>query len=564
MTAAGTLAGRPETVASAPGWWRRVDRRDLLAVGILLAFFALPLRGLLRANGPPMEEGFMLVFPDRVLRGAVPNRDFLYLYGPGSLWTLAGLFKVFGTSLVVERLVGLAQQLTVVFSVFALARRWGRAAALSCALASLLFLVPSIGLTALAWAGAVGLGLLALAVAAASREAGDGRHASRLALVAGLLAGFALLYRIDLVLAVALSALALGWGAARALRRRFGVGVALGLSPYLVHLATAGAGTVFRGMITEPLFKLRGGRHLPVPPSWHMLDSILERFGTLVALRWPLSKPAAPAQLTIWFFLLLVSVVVLVAAGVTAVRRDRASVRARLLLAVAGFSVGILPQAVQRADSAHLDWVSCATMAFLPLAVLELVRARRPAWPTRTVAATAGGALLAVLVFIIPNFTVRTYADFGVQTFGGHRVATSVTHRGRTWYTAFPKPAIELLDAVERVTKPGQRLIVGPTDLRKTPYSEAFFYYLLPQLTPGTRYIEMDPGVANAKNSGLADEVRRADVLILSDQWSGWNEPNDSRKLGPNEPNVVVRERFCLVGTFGPHPHYELYTRCHR
>jgi len=536
----------------------------VLAVAVVLAAFALPLRGLLRSNGPPMEEGFMLVFPDRVLHGAIPNRDFLYLYGPGSLWTLAGLFKVFGTSLVVERLVGLAQQLTVVFAVFALARRWGRTAAVSCALASLFFLVPSIGLTALAWAGAIGLGLAAVAVGAAGRDAADGPGARRLALVAGLLAGFALLYRIDLVLAVGLAALALGWGAGRALRTRFGLGVALGLSPYVIHVATAGPGTVVRGMITEPLFKLRGGRHLPIPPSWNMLDGILERFGTLVALRWPLPKPPPPAQLTIWFFLLLASTVVVVAAGVGAVRRDRSSTRARILLAMAAFSVGILPQALQRADSAHLDWVSCVTMAFLPVAVLDLVRARRPAWPTRAVAATTGGALLATLVFVIPNFTVRTYADYSVQTFGGHRVATLVAHRGRGWYTAFPKPAVELLAAVERVAKPGQRLLVGPTDLRKTPYSEAFFYYLLPQLTPGTRYVEMDPGVANAKDSGLADEVRRADVLILSDEWSGWNEPNDSRKLGPDEPNAVVREEFCRVGTFGPHPHYQLYTKCHR
>ena len=84
--------------------------------------FALPLRGLLRAPGPPMEEGFMLVFPERVLHGAIPNRDFLHLYGPGSLWALAGAFKVFGVSLLTERLFGLAQQMAIVFGIYALAR----------------------------------------------------------------------------------------------------------------------------------------------------------------------------------------------------------------------------------------------------------------------------------------------------------------------------------------------------------------------------------------------------------------------------------------------------------
>ena len=50
----------------------------------------------------------MLVFPERVLQGDIPNRDFLHLYGPGSLWALAGAFKVFGVSLLTERLFGLA------------------------------------------------------------------------------------------------------------------------------------------------------------------------------------------------------------------------------------------------------------------------------------------------------------------------------------------------------------------------------------------------------------------------------------------------------------------------
>src|SRR5213592_1680695 len=86
----------------------------LFAVAVALA---LPLRGLLRAPGPPMEEGFMLVFPERVLHGDIPNLDFLHLYGPGSLWWLASIFKVFGTSLWTERLAGYAQQVALVTAV---------------------------------------------------------------------------------------------------------------------------------------------------------------------------------------------------------------------------------------------------------------------------------------------------------------------------------------------------------------------------------------------------------------------------------------------------------------
>src|SRR5437870_8881309 len=94
--------------------------RGLLALGILLVAFGLPLRGLLRAPGAPMEEGFMLVFPERILAGDVPNRDFLHLYGPGGLWLLAGVFKLFGVSLAAERLVALAQRIAVVSGVLLL------------------------------------------------------------------------------------------------------------------------------------------------------------------------------------------------------------------------------------------------------------------------------------------------------------------------------------------------------------------------------------------------------------------------------------------------------------
>ena len=77
-----------------------------LVVGLVIA---LPLRGVFRAPGPPMEEGFMLVFPEQLLEGDIPNRDYLHLYGPGSIWTIAAFFKVFGVSLWTERVVGLLQ-----------------------------------------------------------------------------------------------------------------------------------------------------------------------------------------------------------------------------------------------------------------------------------------------------------------------------------------------------------------------------------------------------------------------------------------------------------------------
>ena len=565
------LAGeRAETEAAAPPSARRRRRltprqRNAIVFGIIALAFLIPLRGLLRSQGPPMEEGFMLVFPERLLDGDLPNRDFLHLYGPGSLWVLAGVFKVFGTSLTAERLVALLQQVGVVLGVYALARHWGRTVALPCALISLVVIVPPIGLTALGWVGGVALGLLGLALALEGRRRADDRRARLCTLFGGVLLGFALLYRLDLVLAVGLAVLMMMRNLDAARVRRLLGGVAIGVSPYVIHLATAGVGTTVSGMILDPVVYLRGGRRLPIPPPWDHLDGFLQRAGDTRQISWPIPSFTTAQQLTIWFFFLVGSVLFLLLVARWRLREDRASFTARVLATVAVFSVGLLPQAIQRVDSAHFAWVSCVPVAFLPIAVTEVLRARAPRLRLRVRNVIAGGTVLVFLFVVLPSFTIRTYTDFSFQSIGIHRIAYKIEHKGRVFYYGRPeaaRAANELLPVADRVSKPGDRLFVGPTDLRKTPYSDAYLYYMLPDLDPATYYIEMDPGVANDKGSRLADDLRSADTVILSSVFNDWDEPNDARNFGPNLPNEILDRDFCLVQKFGRGGVYELYRRC--
>ena len=530
----------------------------MASAAVVAVVCLLPFWGLWRAPGPPMEEGFMLVFPELVLHGLVANRDFLHLYGPGSLWVLAAAYKVFGTLLQVERMVGFAQQLGVAFGVWALLRRgWGPWIAAAGGGMAAVIVVPPIGLTALAWVGGVAFGLWALHAALGP---------NRRLLVAGLLAGAALLYRPDLVVAVGLSLGMVALGLRdRSERIRLGGGVAIGLAPYLVHLAIAGPGNVFEGLFVQPVFDLRGGRRLPLPPSWHEFDGFLQRAGRLAEPPWPFPAPPSPAQLTLWLLLIVAAVAVLVVAGVRAFRRPEGD---RRLLAMALFAAGLLPQALQRADSTHLAWVSCVPFGFLPAAVAELLRGVDASRARLRVAA----AVLAPLVLtfaLVPHFTWRTYADDVAQSVGRHRSSHVMRHGRRIFYYGRPDAVVavrDLLAEIDRVKQPGQRLFVGTGDLRKTPYSEAFLYYLEPDLRPGTRYIEMDPGVANAPDSGLAQDLASSDVVVLSSIRDDWVEPNSSRDFGPDEPNQVLHRDFCLVGSYGKglfgRGLYELWTRC--
>lgn len=564
-------ADPPGADDASPTRWRPSPRtRDVVALSIIALALLIPLRGLLRNPGPPMEEGFMLTFPERLLRGEIPNRDFLHLYGPGSLWVLAGVYQLFGAKLEVERLFGLLQQAGVAYGVFFVARWWGRKVAVVCALLALVIMLPPAGLTAFAWTGGVALGLLGLAVGLHARATPDDRRATRLAVTAGILFGAAFLFRLDLVVACGLAALVLVW---RAPRRRvvalLGATVATA-SLVLVQFVMAGFGNAFRGMVLEPVFDLRPGRRLPVPPSWGTLDGFLQKVGDIPnPLRWPLPTPPPSNQLFIWFFANLAAIAALVVVGAWATRRDPTSIRARAVLASGLFSLGMVSQTLQRPDSTHIAWVSCVSIGLVPIALMEVVAA----WRDRAPAARAGlarrGWLVAcglpalALLLLVPSFTFRAYADFAAQTFGYHRTSFLIERNGVRFYYGDPTvadAANAMIPTLDRIVRPGDRLLVGPADLRKTVTSEAWIYALYPEAVPGTYYIEMDPGIANAEGGRLADDVRRADVVVLSRIWQNWDEPNDSAKLGDPTPNRVLRRKFCLVDTF--EPWFEVYRRC--
>ena len=268
-------------------WYRRdwVVPTLIVAVAILL-----PARGVFRAPGPPMEEGFMLVFPERLLEGDIPHKDFLHLYGPGSIWVIAALFKLFGISIWTARVFGFAQLVGLIAGTTYVGYRWGRWPATVAGVVTAIIIIPPIGVTALAWVGGVALALWAVILAVRVLDADAVKR--RTLLWAGIVAGAALLFRPDLIIALGLSLGALFlWAFDGAKRRQLVLGLAAGLSPYLVHLVLAGPANAFTGMVTEPVFDLRPGRRLPFPPPTDHFTSFLNRAYALREFPWPL--PAA-------------------------------------------------------------------------------------------------------------------------------------------------------------------------------------------------------------------------------------------------------------------------------
>ena len=115
-----------------------------------------------------------------------------------------------------------------------------------------------------------------------------------------------------------------------------------------------------------------------------------------------------------------------------------------------------------------------------------------------------------------------------------------------------------MLAAINRLASPGQRVFTGPADLRRTNYNNTFLYHLLPQLTPATYFLEMNPLSANRPGSRLSSDILSADWLILDHRLDEWNEQNESSRFGPETSNQVVRSNFELRAQLGS---YEIYRR---
>ena len=142
--------------------------------------------------------------------------------------------------------------------------------------------------------------------------------------------------------------------------------------------------------------------------------------------------------------------------------------------------------------------------------------------------------------------------------------AYKVEHDGRYFYLGDYEAYVAVqaaVDELDRRAEPGDRLLVGPLDLRRTWYSDVFIYWLFPELEPATYFIEMDPGLANAEGSSLAADVASADFVILTGLWAGWMEPNSSMDFGSGAPNEVVNSTFCEVGRWEGEQAV-LYERC--
>lgn len=501
---------------------RRTER-----LGPALPFLgAVALAALTMLHGvQPNDEGLMLQAAARIVHGEVPYRDFWWFYPPGQPYLLAGLWGIFGPSLLAWRIVRVLADGAVAALAWSLARRGGagrRPAGLAWGVSALAMASPS-GPHPFPIALALCLGALLVF--------------GRRPVVAGLLVGVAAAWRIEFA-----AWAGLGIGLALLLRPesrraavRFGVvAVGAGLVLLLPVALVAGIGPTWRLLVRYPLLDFRDYQTLPFPVRFH---------GPLNAgsLGGFVSDSAEPLLL---FYVPLALVVALGASIVGSVGRLRR--RDPLVVASVVFAVGMLTYLLVRPDAYHLA----------PLAVLVAVLG---AWTwagaPRGVALVAAGALAVALLagldrqwMLLRDGTVALHAP------------------GADGARTFPADARALGAAVAdvRARVPAGRPIYV-TGLRNDLVTAgAPLFYVLAGRSNPSRYDIAAPGVITS--APVQREIVRALARTRTRVVVRWRSPSTAA----HEPNragrssgVHILDSF-LRATYRPvarHGEWELLSR---
>jgi hypothetical protein len=524
-----TISGRSATaglrISVIPGLRSRRGR----ALAGVLALTALVFAETFHAPGAYLDEGLLVTYPAQILDGRLPYRDFFSFYGPADFFLLAGVFKVFGTSLYVERAVGVGYVLLVVAGafelVFGVTRRVASAVTVAVTMLIILLATQPSALALVAALAAALWALRFLVDVLVGQDAFDHRGRS---FASGVLVGVAAVFRPDFGAAALIGCLPCVF----ALRHRDAVawiaGVALsGISLISIPLM---AGSTRLNFLWHYYLRSAKPRQLPFPP------------------------PLFPAGLP--FALCSVAVIASIIAWLWLRQRNLLERRRTALLSMALLALAFLPYFRSRAEFLHLIPMAAAAVAagftlaaLVPDEIYGVGRFRHrldAIWSGVAVLALTVAALLAVVQFAI-----------GRQINRGPAIKAANMGREFLIERYGARALVESISAIARISHRGQTLFVGPYDLRYADFNYTFVYFLFPDLRPSTPFLELNPGGANSKAAHLDRLLKRTDVLLLSGGLQ--RSPRSSDPAGPDTPNQVIARDFCVVAVYGSN---RVFRRC--
>jgi hypothetical protein len=553
----------PRSVLRAGSVSREVLAARLLPAVVACVLLAYLFAGIKQAVNA-YDEGFALYGALRVLHGEVPYRDFWTVYAPGQFYVLAGLFQLFGTTVLVERVWDTLARAAVVLGVYLVtATLTTRRAALWPAL------LVTLWVAAAEYYGYAVFPALALVLGGAWCLLRYAAGAPRRWLVAsGGLVGLATLFRHDVGLYAVASLgivcllLALTGRARRPATPRgwlralvevpglFTLGVLAALLPLAAYLiVVVPPAALWRDLVLYPLTLHRDISALPYPPLVPKYLPVItsanawSEYTRDVLVPWalfygPLLVYGSAAVLLVW----------------QVVRADSKTSRAHslsiLLLLLLGLT--LFNQALNRFDRLHV--LPSATVAASLLTVL-LARLRPGrARPVLLLAATPLIILATIAYVVVP---VQAYLTT-VWRFSPLVCHASAPRSG----------CIDLYVDQERAyaytqaqTAPDERIFVGTTRHDRASGSDVIYYFLA-ERPSATRYHELVAGVSTTlpvQQEIVADlERHRVRHVVLTSAFDGVQEPNQSRlSSGVTLLDAYIWRHFQPTAGFGVYTIWE-------
>lgn len=480
------------------------------------------------------DEAIPVVAAARILDGDLPYRDFWIIYPPGQFYLLAGLFKVFGASLIVSRLTSVAAIFGTTLLVYAMGRQ-------------LRLPLPLVVLAAGLWTAAVGAIagatlssgiftalLLGLGSAALfNRFLEEPRRV--LLMMSGLALGFTFLFRHDIAACFLLAETAFVVATMR--RRALGLlarWLAAVVSPVVVTVAVliivgVPARNLVEDLVIYPLTGYAGARSLPLP-------ALIPDIGPLWSGRVSVPQYAAALRSGLRFYF----PVAVFAVGISMLVFRRL---ARPVAFVGLLGISLLSYAWVRSDLAHIvpAWAPALLLfAWLIHQLLERGRFR-----------ALGLALAAVWSIVFVWGAVVAKADALVGTIRGPAGLVLDAPRG-AHIVAGPEmaPMQAAIRYVQAVVPPDERIFVGNTHHDQLVLNDVMFYFLAGRRS-ATKYHELVPGIATTEEVQgriIHDlESHRVRYVVLRADQGYVPRPAG----GAEVLDRFIRDRFVKIETFG-------------
>lgn len=539
---------------------RRLLLLLLLAAGAFL--LSLPIKVPLNIY----DEGLALVNAMRVGNGEVPFRDYWAIYPPGQSYALAALFKVAGSTILVERAYDSLVRLLCALVIFLIAaqmlRAWGW---------SLLLYGVTIGLLAAAtfygyaMFPALLFAFLALLLFFYYLE----QRRQQLLLVTGLLIGVTSLYRVDvagyvgIAVVVALLVDALGGEPKREAGNqpiqtwigrglRVVAGALIIFLPFYGYLALVGnVGEMVNNLFIFPTTTFHEVRHLPYPPLLPDWSRWQERGEWLAQVDWVLGE-----WLRFYLPLLVYGVVALILLVSFTLRLTtqkhitQSDIRALPLLFL---GLGLFVQAMSRYDAIHALPTSLPTILLIGWLWRRLVTAKW--WRTFL---TPLPALLTLIPLFVYGYL--PYAQLGklAEYFPPGRCFSTLP---RASCVPILGEQAAMIDYLNRLDVGQGALYVGVPTHDRIFINDVSFYFLANRPI-ATRYHELHPGVATTlpvqAEIAQALEEQQTPWVVIAD-FGNPSEPNGSAlSSGVTYLDEYLRSHYTFHKQFG---NYQLWQR---